>query len=252
MNPGNIGLPFTTARVESENGNLLETWCIARRETQALVLMFHGYAACKSTLLPEAKALYELGYSVVLADFQGSGGSSGNDTTLGIRESEDVARAYQWARSTWSGVPIILYGQSMGSVAILRALATHEDVQPVAVVLECPFDRLRTTVASRFTAMGLPAFPAADLLLFWGSVQMGFNGFRHNGADYACVVRVPVLQMHGAKDTRVTQEQAEAIFHNLEGEKEFRTFDGVGHESCFAKCPEDWRRVVSTFLARHR
>jgi hypothetical protein len=134
----------------------------------------------------------------------------------------------------------------------LRALAVHEDLQPAAVVLECPFERLRTTVASRFTAMGLPSFPAADLLLFWGSVQLGFNGFQHNPVDYARAVRSPALQMHGAKDTRVTQEHAETIFHNLGGEKEFQVFAEVGHESYFAKCPEQWKKAVSTFLARHR
>jgi alpha-beta hydrolase superfamily lysophospholipase len=252
VDPGSVRLPFTTYRIEAEDGIALETWYIPRHDAMALVLMFHGYAACKAGLLPEAKAFYELGYSVLLVDFRGSGGSSGSETTLGIREADDMARVCQFVQSTWTQVPIILYGQSMGSVAVLRALAMHEDIQPAAVVLECPFDRLRTTVASRFTAMGLPAFPAADLLLFWGSVQMGFNGFRHNPEEYARAVRSPVLQMHRAKDTRVTQEHAEAIFRNLGGEKEFQVFDAVGHESYFAKRPEVWKKTVSTFLARHR
>jgi alpha-beta hydrolase superfamily lysophospholipase len=63
--------------------------------------------------------------------------------------------------------------------------------------------------------MGLPTFPAAQLLVFWGGVQQGFNGFRHNPAEYARSVKCPVLMMHGEHDSRVTVEQARNIFDNL-------------------------------------
>ncbi|NOK62221.1 MAG: alpha/beta fold hydrolase [Chloroflexi bacterium AL-W] len=77
-----------------------------------------------------------------------------------------------------------LYGVSMGSSAILRAVALH-DLDPDVLILEGVFDRLTTTTRHRFAAFGVPVFPATELLLFWGSVQMGYNGFRHNPVGYA-------------------------------------------------------------------
>ena len=111
--------------------------------------LFHGYAACKAYLLKEAQALHRMGYAVLLVDFRGSGGSSGNVTTIGVDEADDVSRVWEYARLSWKDQPVIFYGQSMGSAAILRALALHEDIRPAALVLECPFDKLRSTVANR-------------------------------------------------------------------------------------------------------
>ncbi len=79
-------------------------------------------------------------------------------------------------------------------------------MQPAALVLESPFDALLSTVVNRFALMGLPAFPFAHLLVFWGGVQQGFNGFRHYPADYATEVRCAVLLLDGANDTRVTPD----------------------------------------------
>jgi hypothetical protein len=49
--------------------------------------------------------------------------------------------------------------------------------------------------------MNVPSFPAAQLLVFWGGVQAGFNGFSHRPAEYAKSVSCPVLFLHGEDDT---------------------------------------------------
>jgi len=134
----------------------------------------------------------------------------------------------------------------MGSAAILRAIA-FEGAAPDAVIIESPFDRLINTARNRFKLMGLPAFPAAELLVFWGGVQQGFDGFRHNPVEYARSVKCPVLMMYGEHDSRVTVEQARNIFDNLGGEKRLKLFD-VGHEVIAVAEPEAWRALVTEFL----
>lgn len=160
VTPERCGLPFELHQIQGQNDVELEAWHISHRRAKALVLMFSGYAACKAALLPEARALHDLGYNLLLVDFQGAGGSTGNDTTIGVREADDVALAVEYARVHWNNQPLILYGQSMGSVAVMRAVAMR-NVQAQAVVLECPFDRLINTVGNRFSTMGLPASPGA-------------------------------------------------------------------------------------------
>ena len=191
-----------------------------------------------------------LGFAVVLVDFRGSGGSSGNETTVGVREADDVFAAVQHARWFAPDMPCILYGQSMGSAAILRAIAGG-GLKPDAIIIECPFDRLVATVGNRFTAMGLPAWPGAPLLVFWGGVQCGFNGFDHNPADYARAVHCPVLLLHGSADPRVTPEQVQAVFDNLAGEKRFELLDGAGHQPYLDTHPEQWKVAVQSFLSSH-
>ncbi|NTV65921.1 MAG: hypothetical protein HGA65_20620 [Oscillochloris sp.] len=75
--------------------------------------------------------------------------------------------------------------------------------------LEAVFDDLLTNTRHRFDALGLPSWPAADLLLFWGGVQLGVNPFEHNPVGYARAVDVPVLLLYGEDDPWVRPPERE-------------------------------------------
>ena len=246
--PADIGLAFETHRVPVPDGVELEVWHVPHSDSRAFVVMCHGYAGSKSELLPEAKAFYDFGCALLLVDFRGSGGSTGNTTTLGHFEAADVASTTELARQLAGDKPIVLYGGSMGAVAILRAIA-REAVRPSGIVIECPFDRLLTTVENRFTTMNLPSFPCAELLVFWGGIQHGMNGFAHNPSEYAASVTCPVLLMHGAEDKRVSVAEVETIYAGLAGQKQLEIFPGVRHEACY-RTPGLWMHHVREFLDR--
>lgn len=256
--PSDLGLPFDTIiiPVAGSPHETLEAWYIrqdsasTKESTTSIVLMFPGYATAKDALLEQASLFYEMGWSPFLVDFRGAGGSTDNDTTLGIREARDVAIALDYARQTYRGAKFVLYSVSMGASAILTACA-HDAVRADALILESPFDSLLNTVRNRFSAAGLPAFPSAELMIFWGSVQHGFNGFAHNPADYAAGVQCPTLLMYGESDPRVTPEQSMALYERLnpEGGKQRVAFPGAGHESLVANDKALWVESVDRFLS---
>lgn len=182
--PADFGLSFETVTLTNLHGIRLEAWLARQPSSKGMVLMFHGYGASKDSLLPAAREFGKMGYETLLVDFYGSGGSQGNETSIGFYEADDVFAAFQYARRQSPDRPLILFGVSMGAAAILMAVHAHQ-IAPDALILECPFDRLLSTVQNRFRIMRLPSFPCAQLLLFWGGVQQGYNGFRYNPADYA-------------------------------------------------------------------
>jgi len=230
------------------DGGTLSAWYCERGTATPLVIVFHGYAFEKTKLLPEAKAFLALGVSVLLVDFRGSGGSSGRATTVGVREADDVAAVVRYAKARLPHAATVLFGQSMGAVAILRAVSERA-VAPDAVILEAPFDTLLDAVRNRFISMHVPPFPSAELLVFWGGVQCGFNGFRHNPVVYAKALKCPALFMHGNRDLRVSVEESRRVFAAAPEPKTYREFEGVGHISYVSQYPCEWKAEVSKFLS---
>ncbi len=246
--PDDYSLAFDTHNFVGSNDTSLEAWHIPVEGAEMLVLLFHGYSSSKESLLPIASQLNTMGMSTLLVDFFGSGGSGGTDTTIGYFESIDVKKSLDYAEENWSDSQIILYGQSMGAVAIMRAIAVH-DADPDAVVIESIYDKMISTVKNRFSAMGVPSMPLAELLTFWGGWHSGFNAFKHNPVDYANLVVCPTLVLHGVLDPRVTIEQANAVHDQLKGWKKYSLYPSAGHvatmESDLVKWQNDIKSIVN-------
>jgi uncharacterized protein len=250
MLPSDIGLvQYVTHRIPIGRDEWVETWLIpVANDSKGTVILFPGNGGSKSKqLLSPARVFHSLGYDTVLVDFRGVGGSSGNTTTLGMREAEDVALSVSYAQTAQLKHPVILYGISMGTSAILKAVA-EKKVDPDAIVLELPFEKLVDAVGSRVRATSLPAFPLTELIVFWGSVQHGFNGFNHNPVDYASQVKCPTLIFHGKLDRWTATAQIERIFKNLRGTKQLSIFPNAGHDLLVTVDRSRWEREISKFL----
>jgi alpha-beta hydrolase superfamily lysophospholipase len=242
-------MPYETYGFPAADGNRLEGWFLGPEveSRQPWIAMFPGYSKSKDNLLPEAVLLCRKGYPVLLVDFRGCGGSEGSTTTVGYEEASDVIGTVEFLLGRQKRPSLILYGRSMGSAAILRAFHL-QDLPVDGVILECPFDRLVTTLGHRFSDMGLPAFPFAHLLTFWAGVLHGYNGFEFNPVAYATRVEKPCLLLHGREDPRVKTPEIKAIHHALAGPKELHLFEGLGHESFFKALPQEYDRVVTEWL----
>ena len=81
-----------------------------------------------------------------MVDFYGSGDSSGESTSFGYYEADDVVAVLEQAPDDRR---IILYGISMGGAALMRACA-ELDAKPDAIIVESVFPNFRETVAARF------------------------------------------------------------------------------------------------------
>ncbi len=246
--PVDLSPETRTLTFDCTNGIKLGAWYSPSGNKNQLVILFHGYSAEKSGTLPQAKAFLELGVSVLLVDFRGSGDSSESYTTAGFAEAEDVAAAARYAREKLAHRQVVLYGQSMGAAAILRSVRSC-GVQPDGIIVEAIFDKMLNTVRHRFEAMGVPSFPSAQLLVFWGGRQAGFNGFRHNPVDYASAVTCPILFLHGAADPRAILEEGRRVFNAVRARKDFKEFSELGHEDPLIRYPDEWKTVVSAFLS---
>jgi alpha-beta hydrolase superfamily lysophospholipase len=235
---------YETIRLKSNKE--IACWSIKTNNAKGTVILFHGYGGEKSSMLDKSDIFNKLGYNTLLVDFMGSGGSEGNQTTIGFFEAEQVKTCYDYL--TEKGEKnIYLFGTSMGAVAIMKAVNDYE-INPKGIILECPFGSMYQTVCARFKAMNVPAFPMAGLLVFWGGLQNGFWAFGYNPTEYAKKISCPTLLLYGAKDKNVSRQEIDEIFTNLTGNKELRIYQEAGHENYLIKYKSQWMQDIQNFL----
>jgi pimeloyl-ACP methyl ester carboxylesterase len=231
------------------NNKKIECWSIKSAKSKGTVILFHGFGGHKSTLLDKSNEFIKLGYNTMLVDFMGSGGSEGNQTTIGYFESEQVKSCYEYLVNKGEK-NIILFGTSMGAVAILKAIHQY-DIAPSSIIIECPYGTMYQTVCARFHSMNIPTFPMAGLLTFWGGAVNGFWAFDHNPSYYAKSVKCPTLILYGELDEKVSIEETNEIFTNLNGNKVLKIYPKAGHENYLIQYHTEWANDITTFLLKY-
>ncbi len=243
-NKTNPTQPFITIKLKSNKE--IECWLIKTDSAKGTVILFHGYSGQKSSMLDKSDEFIKMGYSTMLVDFMGSGGSEGSQTTIGFYEAEEVKTAFEYVAQAGEQ-NIILFGTSMGAAAIMKAQSDYQF--PVSsIIIECPFGTMLQTVKARFATMHVPNFPMAHLLVLWGGMQNHFNAFNHNPQDYAENISCPTLLLYGAKDEKVCQAETDAIYSNLKGIKKLKTYPLAAHENYLNKYRDEWIQDISSFL----
>ena len=247
--PTELGLAYTTNRLDVNQQEWIETWLIkpSNNEPKGTLILFHGKNATKSSLLAPAAVFHRLGYTTLLVDFRGGGGSSGNTTTIGVKESQDVAVVMNYMREKYPDRPIILYGVSLGTSAILRAIS-KDKIKPDRIILELPFTSLLSAVKKRLERANIPTFPLGELMVFWGGVQHGFNGFAHQPIDYAKRVDCPTLILHGTLDNTVDFSEVKLLYQNIKSSKKLIEFSQAGHQLLVTIDRQLWQQSVRDFL----
>ena len=236
----------------TSGGTIIHGW-FARTDSAArgTVLMFHGVTAQKSQMLDEAEVFRQLGLNVLMIDFRGHGRSEGRMTTLGFDEIEEVKIA--WDHMTKLGEKkIFLYGVSMGAVTVSRAI-NELGLTPEAVIIEMPFESLRTHLRARARTLGFPGFPEKPfsfLVGTWIGWERGFNAASHNTTRYAKKMRCPVLLQWGDRDEYVQSSEIQSIFQSIaSGNKKLVVYTGAGHQSLLQFDPAKWKSAVNSFIS---
>lgn len=224
----------------------IECWDIKVENPKGTIIIFHGFSGKKSSMLDKAKIFRQQGFNTFLVDFMGSGGSEGNQTTIGFSEAAQVKSCFDYVTKKGES-NIFLYGTSMGSVAIMKAINDY-NIMPDGIIIECPFGSMYKTVCARFKAMNLPCFPMAGVLVFWGGVQNNFWPFDFRPTEYAKKIKCPTLLMYGQQDVNVSREEIDEIFANLNGSKELKIYSKAGHENYLIQYEDEWTNAVTNFI----
>jgi alpha-beta hydrolase superfamily lysophospholipase len=240
--------PYEDIHMILHNKDSIQGWYSGVDSSRRCVIFFHGITSNKSTFLSEALRFRNWGYNVLLVDFRGHGSSGGHTTSFGVEETEEVEKAFAFARKRGNSA-ILLYGSSMGAAVIMRAVAENK-VRPSGIVADMPFGSLHDQYRARARVLGFPAEPFAFLTTWWTGVERGYNGFKHNCYRYASKIDCPVLLEWGTRDPYVTGAEIQKIYKNLKTpSKTLAVYPDAGHESLLYADPLKWEKEVGAFAS---
>jgi len=232
--------------IQLQSNKKIACWSIKADSSKGTIILFHGYSGAKSSMLDKSDEFIKQGYSTLLVDFMGSGDSEGNQTTIGYKEAEEVKTVFDYLQKNGEK-KIYLFGTSMGAVAIMKAISDYA-INPAGIIIECPFGSMYKTTCARFKNMHVPSFPMAGLLVFWGGVENNFWAFGHRPTEYAKKITCPTLLLYGEQDDKVTREEIDDIYKNLNCKKDLKTYKLAGHEDYLKNYKAQWVQDVQSFL----
>ena len=243
------GLRARTLAFNSLSGVKLSAWFVQGSSGAGAILLLHGVRSNKRAMLPRARFLNALGFSVLLVDLQAHGESEGERISFGYREAADVRVSVQKLRELAPSEQVGVLGTSLGAAAIL-----FSDVQPLlaAVVLESVYPSIEEAVANRlhirFGAAGTWLSPS---LLAQLGPRLGVTPEQLRPIERVSSLRCPVLLVQGTEDRHTTIQEAQRLFAAMPAPKEFYSVSGAAHVDLHGFGGKAYERRVGDFFTRH-
>lgn len=231
------GLPHEDVEFTGHGGVKLRGWLFRPQGVpRGLVVYLHGRDANRAHAgVLAARRFVPRGWAVLAYDQRAHGRSGGEVITYGVLESVDLRAALD--RLGFDRV--VLIGESMGAATAIEAAAV--DARVVTVVAAAPYSDLETILRERASAAGLGS--VQDELLSEMERTGGFRIADASPLDAAGQVRVPVLLLHGTKDTFIHPDHSQRLLTKLPAGSRLIRLEGVTHPRVLQH-DETWDRIA--------
>jgi hypothetical protein len=230
---------------------------------RAVVVLVHGLFRSALELEAPARMWRDLGCECWLVEQRNHGHSGRATATFGIEEGKDLAAAVAFVQAQSSGVPVVMFGVSLGTVATSLALPQLDGI--AGVVLDAPVGDVLATAQRmlsleragdnrRFFTLWEPwCSLAISSLQLWSGVELA--DVQPERALRGLSPELPILLIGGDGDDKVTPQSVRSLFTSLpmsEGTKELWIVPGAHHGDAWRVVPKEYGARLQAFLQRCR
>lgn len=182
--------------------------------TAPTILLAHGNPANKSDMLRYARFLHA-DFNLLIPDLRNSGRSSGQASTTGVLEHQEIHAVLDWLVATKGPEHIGALGDSGGAATILMAARTDDRIE--AFVTDSAHARLASAISGTLALANPPHPPYPGT---W-AIQVGYwirTGHWPAEADpidsVAALGDRPYLILHGTADRNNLPEASAELLHD--------------------------------------
>src|SRR3954468_14567031 len=212
--------------LQTSDGEQIIAWHVAPRAGKPVVIFFHGNGDILAWRAPWFAKLVADGTGLVAISFRGYAGSSGFPSEAGLLQ--DTEAAWAFAAQRYASDRIVSWGYSLGTGPAVALAARH---RTAALILEAPYTSIADVAAA--------AFPFAPVRWF---VRDAFHA-----DQWIADVRVPVLIMHGGRDTTIPIRFGEKLYEFAHEPKQMVRFPEAAHNDLDSFGTMD---IARAFLAK--
>ncbi|MEK7082488.1 MAG: alpha/beta fold hydrolase [Patescibacteria group bacterium] len=213
--PTDFGLEYENIELKTKDGLKLTAWFIPapksnltnfsrsqKIEPARALILIHGYPAEKADMLPLAKALNS-DFPAILFDMRYFGKSEGKISTLGKKETFDLATALDFLESR-GYKKIGVFGFSLGgATAIMKAA---EDPRINAVAAYGSFADLKLLGLNTYQNLWILKYPLVELLSLWAKIFLDYDVVQLSPQKSAQKLNIPVLIIQSRGDEQIPFE----------------------------------------------
>lgn len=217
-------------------------------------LMFHGYRGDGerdlSTGIRRAK---ECGRNVLIVDQRGHGKSEGHTISFGINERLDCL---VWINKVievfGQDTKIILTGISMGAATVMMASNLDLPSNVIGILADCGYDSPKNIIIKYINDLHLPA------KIFYPFVKLGALIFGHFNIEKASPIesvkeaKVPIIFIHGEKDTFVPCSMSEKLYKECISRKQLTIIKNAEHGISYLFEPETYVSALKEFFKNEK
>jgi len=218
-----------------------------------LLISFHGF---HGTYAWDGYGFFKLckknGFNILMVDERAHGKSEGNVITFGVMERYDCKLWAEYARKRFGkDTDIFLAGVSMGAASVMMSYELGLPGNVKAIIEDCGYSEPAAIIKETIRAMKLPVKPLYQLLKFCARF---FGHFDLEAADAVRAVRqltIPILFIHGAKDSVVTPSMGAELYDACKAKKEYVLIAGADHANSAMTDYETYEKAVLRFIVQN-
>lgn len=217
-----------------------------------IVICFHGYTSkCLSDFSGLTTYYLQHGFAMLQPDARAHGDSEGKYIGFGCLDRQDAMGWIDWVIEKYgTDIEIYLHGISMGGATVLMASGMELPPQVKGIISDCGFTSPKEVFTHVLHSMyHLPSFPimqGADLV---NRKLAGYGMDECNAKREVAKATVPILFIHGSKDTFVPTRMCQELYDCCASPKKILIVEDAAHGESYYKNRALYEENLDAFIA---